>query len=28
MGLGAHNIFLENRKNPNKVQYVHPVFLW
>jgi DNA polymerase-3 subunit alpha len=25
MGLGAHNIFLENRKNPNKVQYVHPV---
>lgn len=25
MGLGAHNIFLENRKNPNKVRYVHPV---
>lgn len=25
MGLGAHNIFLENRKNPSKVRYVHPV---
>jgi len=25
MGLGAHNIYLENRKNPNKVRYLHPV---
>jgi DNA-directed DNA polymerase III PolC len=25
MGLGAHNLFLKNRQNPEEVNYVHPV---